>query len=116
MGIEDYRRQSEIYLQQGDEEFSRGDLRQASEKYWDAASRIVKAFAEKNGWVHNGHALLYKVVNRIADEIGDREIMGWFGNAVALHQNFYEGWFTRDEIEVNAEFTKSFIEKIKTLL
>jgi len=33
-----------------------------------------------------------------------------------LHTNFYEGWFTKDEVETNAKLVKKFVDKIKIIL
>ena len=50
-----YREQSRVFLAQAHfEELAKGDLQQASEKGWGAASQMVKAIAQertRNGWV-----------------------------------------------------------------
>ena len=68
-----------------------GDLLQASEKGWGATARMVKAVAETRGWRHSAHGDLYRVVNRLADELSDQRLRLLFRSANALHQNFYEG-------------------------
>ena len=69
-----------------------GDLLQASEKGWGAASRMVKAVAETRGWRNSTHGHLYDVINRLAEELGDDRVQILFRSASALHQNFYEGY------------------------
>ena len=69
-----------------------GDLLQASEKGWGAASRMVKAVAETRGWRNSTHGHLYDVVNRLAEETGDQRVRNLFRSASTLHQNFYEGY------------------------
>ena len=75
-----------------------GDLLQASEKGWGAASQIVKAVAESRGWDHRGHRGLFNSVNRVAEEFGNDEIKTLFYAANALHQNFYEGWMPEESV------------------
>ena len=68
-----------------------GDLLQASEKGWGAASQLVKAVAEARGWRHSTHGDLYRAVDRLADELPGQRLRLLFRSASALHQNFYEG-------------------------
>ena len=44
-----YREQSRIFLSEASEELVKGDLQQASEKGWGAASQMVKAIAQERG-------------------------------------------------------------------
>ena len=67
------------------------DLLQASEKGWGAAARMVKAVAEARGWRHTSHGDLYRVVNRVSNELGDPQLRKLFISANGLHENFYEG-------------------------
>ena len=76
-----------------------GDLLQASEKDWGAAAQMVKSVAEARGWSHNGHHQLWRAVNRLVEETGDREMRAVFRLAGALHTNFYEGWLPRENVE-----------------
>jgi hypothetical protein len=110
-----YIKQADNYLKEYEREIKKRNLRQASEKLWGAASQIVKAYAEKKRWAHNGHRELFKVVSKISKETGDEELKALFSNASALHTNFYEGWFTKDEVETNAKLVKKFVDKIKIL-
>ena len=84
------REQADVYWQQALQELEKGDLRQASEKGWGAASQMVKAVAEFKELRHDGHALLWAVV----DTFRDPELRADFGLANALHINFYEGWLS----------------------
>ena len=86
-----YRNQSKAFREQAHSELRAGDLRQASEKGWGAASQMIKAIAEARGWEHNHHRLLFEVVSRLGHEYDDREIGRLFGAANFLHSNFYEG-------------------------
>jgi len=116
MKVEDYICQSERFLQQAQEELNKGDIRQAGEKYWGAASQAVKAFAEKKGWKHDGHAWLFSSVDKISQEEKDDILKRQFGLAGMLHTNFYEGWLTEGEVKDYGLQTKEFVEKIKEIL
>jgi uncharacterized protein (UPF0332 family) len=111
-----YIEQANQFLQQGEEELNKGDIRQAGEKYWGAASQAVKAFAEKKGLRHDGHAWLFEAVDKISQEEKDDTIKGQFGLAGMLHTNFYEGWLTEGEIRYYGLQTKKFVDKIKGIL
>ncbi len=75
-----------------------GDLLQASEKGWGATARMVKAVAETRGWSHSSHGDLYRVVERLAEELGDPRVSNLFRSANALHQNFYEGYMPEEAV------------------
>ncbi|MEW6482954.1 MAG: PaREP1 family protein [bacterium] len=90
--------QADKYIGQGDKEIKNGDLRQAGEKYWGAATQILKAYCEMKGWPHDGHAKLFQDVGEISKELGDQKIREQFGLAGMLHINFYEGWLTKDDV------------------
>ena len=68
-----YREQSRIFLGQAQEELSKGDLQQASEKGWGAAAHMVKAIAQRRGWYDRGHRSLQQVINELHDETNDSE-------------------------------------------
>ncbi|MEK7814769.1 MAG: PaREP1 family protein [Chloroflexota bacterium] len=92
-----------------------GDLLQASEKGWGAAAHMVKGVAQRKGWQHDGHRELYHAVNRLAQEIGDRQIRLLFNSASALHSNFYENWMPREMIEDSLAQVGDFLEKLEGL-
>lgn len=100
------------FLAHAHDYLSRGDLLQASEKGWGAASRMVKAVAETRGWRHSTHGDLYRTVNQLAEESGDQRIRNLFRSASALHQNFYEGYMP---VETVADALKD-IDEITNLL
>jgi hypothetical protein len=103
-------------LLQGEGELEKGDFRQAGEKFWGAATQIVKAFAEDKGYRYDGHAWLFEVVDKISSQEENEVLKGQFGLAGMLHTNFYEGWLTEGEIRYYISQTKEFIKKIKEIL
>jgi hypothetical protein len=98
------------------EELERGDLRQASEKGWGAASQMVKAAAEIRQWDHQSHGDLHNVVRSLAVEIGDRSLRQLFNTAGSLHQNFYEGWQPAAVVRDNLEDVGTFVERMERIV
>ncbi|MDE0169252.1 MAG: PaREP1 family protein [bacterium] len=91
------------------------DLLQASEKGWGAAAQMVKSVAEAGGWPHNGHHELWRAVNLIVDQTGDRDIRTAFAAAAALHTNFYEGWLPRETVEHYLAQVDELVSKLEGL-
>ena len=91
------------------------DLLQASEKGWGATARMVKAVAESRGWDHNTHRDLHAVIRRLVTETGDPDIRTTFNAAGALHQNFYEGWLDRDDVEADLAQVAELVDKLEAL-
>ena len=111
-----YREQSRVFLEQAYRELREGDLRQASEKGWGAASQIVKAVASQRGWDHKHHRELFEVVYRLRRETGDRAISRLFEPANSLHTNFYEGMMAQDDVEDALERVGQFVDKLEALI
>ena len=95
-------------MRQAREEFARGDLRQASEKGWGAASQMVKAVAEARGLSHRSHADLFDVVS----DLKNPQLNAGFAFANALHTNFYEGWMNQDLVGQYLEGVDTFISTL----
>ena len=111
-----YREQSRIFLEQAYLELREGDLRQAAEKGWGAASQMVKAVAQEKGWEHSHHRELFEVVSRLRRETEDREISRLFEPANFLHANFYEGTMDQADVEDALERVGQFVDKLEALL
>ncbi len=103
-------------MAQAIEEWVKGDLRQASEKGWGAAAQMVKAVAEQRGWQHNNHRLLYQIMGRIVNEIGDRDICTLFLAASGLHTNFYEDGFPGQMVRDGLQDVGRLLDKLEPLL
>ena len=87
------------FMEQAEGEFSVGDVMQASEKGWGAAAHAVKAIAERRRWRHKSHRDLNRAARRIANELGRPRIRELFRRAGMLHENYYEGSLTEEEVE-----------------
>ena len=111
-----YVSQGRELLAQAWEELERGDLRQASEKAWGAASQMVKAVAETRGWVLQSHGDLHDVVASLAREVGDRSLRSLFGSAGSMRQNFYEGWLSTEVVRGYLEDVDVFVERMERIV
>lgn len=111
-----YARRSRRYLAQSGEELARGDLLQASEKGWGAASQMVKAIASERGWAHGRHDLLYDVVRRVVAETKDGEYTDLFLTAGSLHGNFYEEYLEAAAVRRGLTRVAQLVSKLEVLL
>jgi hypothetical protein len=111
--VEQYRELSEKYLAEAKELLSAGDLVQASEKLWGASALAVKGEAAKRGLQLEKHGALWGFVDRLSIERGDEELFKFFGEANALHRNFYEGEMAHKAIEVIARDIEKLTTKLK---
>ena len=113
--FEYYTSTSRAFMAQAETYLAQTDLLQASEKGWGAAAEMVKGIAEAKGWPHQGHAELYRVINRIATETGDREFSVHFHTASSLHINFYEGWLPKEMVEDGLVEVAQLLNKLENL-
>ena len=116
MTTERYQQASEHFLAQARRELADGDLAQASEKGWDAATQMLKAIAEQRGWEHHRHRHYHRAASRIRAETGDGEIRRLFDSASALHENFYENDMATDEVAERLDDVETLIDKLLPLL
>ena len=116
MQIARYRIASRELLRQAAEELATGDTRQASEKGWGGAAQMVKALAEQRGWDHHGHELLFRAVDRLAQETGDSELVVLFQAASGMHTNFYEDWYPSSSVEAGLRAMERLLDKLETLM
>ena len=114
--VEVYLRLSEDYLRAAEELYGKGDLPQASEKYWGAVTALLNAIAEQRGWEHYSHRDYDVIVNRLYEETGDESIMLDFSVAERLHANFYHNFMDRKAFEVHRQVVLGLIGKLKELV
>ena len=106
---------AEHYLARAEDELTKGDLRQASEKIWGAAALAVKAVAlrrEKRRLT--SHSELWEYISAL--KTADPSIGDLWRTAVSMHVNFYEGWAPRDEVEEALERVRTLLTKLKRLM
>ena len=110
---EKYAAMSQRYMEQAEEEFLKGDLGQASNKAWGSAALALKSIAERRGWNHNKHGLLYDISGQMADELGRPDLRVMFRSANAMHQNYYEDWMASDEVRDGIETAKEYLRLLE---
>ncbi len=111
-----YSSTSRKFLAQAEASLALDDLLQASEKGWGAAAEMVKGIAHARGWPHNGHRELFRIIDRLAEESGDEQLLTFFSTASALHVNFYEGWMTRNTVAVDLRQVAELLRKLEVSL
>ena len=87
-----YRERSRQFWRKARQELDAGDLQQASEKGWGAASLMVKAVADQRNLDHQVHGDIFRVVAALIRQTGDSDLRRLFHTANGLHGNFYENW------------------------
>ena len=101
-------------MRQSREELASGDVRQASEKGWGAATQIVKTIAELRGWEHGNEAALLKAVSRLASETGDDDIRRLFAITLAIYIDFY-GCYGAQDVTEGLDDVERFLNKLDLL-
>jgi hypothetical protein len=87
--VEMYLAASRWFWEEGMRLLEAGDVRQVSEKLWNAVVQAVKAYAEATGMPHDSRRLIWAAVRRLARN--NAEILTLFAAVEQLHINFYEG-------------------------
>jgi uncharacterized protein (UPF0332 family) len=114
--VDYHRERSRHFLSLVDDELTRGELEEASNKVWGAAAHAIKAVAERRGWQHHAHALLEEAVMRLIQEEGaPQHLFGQYMMASAYHQRFYGGAPPADGIRAGKEIIAEFIQTLETL-
>jgi uncharacterized protein (UPF0332 family) len=103
------------YLKEADALIEKNDYVQASEKFWGAASTIVKSVAAKKGVNIRSHEGLNRFVAKLKGELNDPELMRLFAAAGALHQNFYENWLPSEMVVDYGEAVKQLVKKLEAM-
>ena len=111
-----YRERSRAFLSKARLELHAGDLEQASEKGWGAASLMAKAAAEQLGLEHTIHRHLFRVVGHLERQTNDDELERLFHVANGLHGNFYENWFGSEQVERALGDVEQFVAKVEATL
>ena len=114
--IDNHIRTAERFLRHAEEQFEIGDMPQASEKAWGAAALMVKAVAQARGEVHYAHPFLSRLVDDLADEIGDERLSRLFDAAESLHTNFYENRFRAMGVRRRLRDVEEFVETMERIL
>ena len=114
--VEVYVKLHEKYLREAEELYSKGDLVQASEKYWGALTALLSVIGEKEGLPHYTHRDLRDIIEFLVEKTQDPEYSRLFSSAEALHANFYHNFMSRLSFKTHREDVIRLIQKIKKLL
>lgn len=114
--VQSYRERSRAFLVKARQELDAGDLEQASEKAWGAASLMVKAVAETRQIPHESHNGLWDIVGALRRETRDRNISRFFHVASGLHKNFYENRMDAAIVEEGISDVELFVDKVERLI
>jgi len=110
--VREYLEATRSLISQAREELERGDLRQASEKIWDACALAIKAYAlARKGLRLESHRELWLYKNEVARELGDW-VRTAFLKADSTHKNFYEELATREDVEDSLREVEKLVSAI----
>jgi hypothetical protein len=113
--VEHYQVLSERYHSEARELLNRGDLVQASEKFWGASALAVKRIVATRGLKLEKHGAVWAFVSRLARERNDNELILLLHAAQGLHRNFYENELDRKAVEITAERVELLLEKLSEI-
>ena len=109
--VADYEAQAREFLGKAREYLAQGDLHQASEKGWGAASHMARAVALAQGWSYDTHAEFSVVLNNAVLATGEDRLRELRGTANELHSNYY-----RRRRHLNAEIIARDLAGVSELL
>ena len=116
MTIQQRYRSALDFLDDADREFAAGDIRQASEKLWGAATDAVTAVALERGWRYHSHRDVKNAAFRLADEHDDRLMRADFDIAEKFHVNFYHNLMEDHELNRDRPAVIRFVHRALSLL
>ena len=90
---------------------AQGDLHQASEKGWGAASHIIKAVAAANNWQYESHDEFENVVLNARQRYRQWSLLDMSRAAEALHRNYY-----KRSLLLNAEVIRRDIQNVERMV
>ena len=114
--VEEHLQTARDFLSRSDEEFASGEVLQASEKLWGAATHAVMAAAKQRGWDSGKSYHRKVVVRRLYEESGDEILRGGFLAAETFHANFYHDFMEDYQIEEARPLVRDFLQRIFSLV
>ena len=110
-----YASMSREYMERAEDYLRQGDLKQASEKSWGAAACALKFIAERRGWQHQSHSLLFDISNQVAEELGRTDLRDMFQSAKSMHQNFYENWEPEEGVAYAVGRIRQYLNELEAV-
>ena len=116
-GVEHHRKTSIRLIRQARYELEKhGDRVQACDKTAGAVAHGVKAVAAARYWRSGSHNLRRRVVNLLAAEFDQPDLLTMQAFADQLHDNFYEDWMFEDEVRERLERVTGLLATFTELL
>ena len=109
--VADHLELAKDFLERSKSCLAQGDLHQASEKGWGAASHIVKAVAAANNWQYESHDEFENVVLNARQRYRQPSLLEMSRAAEALHRNYY-----KRTLLLNAEVIQRDVEAVETMV
>ena len=100
------------FLLDADREYEAGDILQASEKLWGAASHVVIAEMKNRGIESRTHRSMVEGVEMLAEELNTPSLSDWFIAAQRLHSNFYNGDLDDWNFLLHRRRARQFVEQL----
>ena len=116
MQQDDHVQTARYFLTASDREFEAGDIMQASEKLWGAATQVIIAAAMRRGWAFRSHRDLKSASERLSNEYRDRLLLEGFIAAEFFHRNFYHNEMEAAEVAANRPEVHRFVNRLLALL
>ena len=88
----------------------KGDYPRASEKLWDAVSLAVKASTGE--WNAEGPREIRRLVDRLFQQTGDRDLLRLYSVADSLRANASENFLSGESVRAYAEDVRALVEKL----
>ena len=104
------------FLGKAESEFEAGDILQASEKLWGAATHAIMANAQPRGWKFGSHRSMGQAVERLSDEFEDEFLRAGFGVAEKCHANYYHDFMEDHELLRARRIVPNFVERLLELM
>ena len=103
------------FLIDADRELEDGEIFQASEKLWGAASHVVIAEMHRRGIKQSSHGVMVRAVESLANEFEEPTLDFLFSSAEALHANFYHGFLDVDDVKRHRDRVNLFVNRMLEL-
>ena len=115
---QDRARTAQDLLADADADFASGDRLGGSKKMADAASRALKAVAERRGWRCDSREDEIMVAKRLSDETGDDFIASAFVGAVGsfYYNASYDFMECEDDFVLTRRLTRGFMRHVLALV
>lgn len=112
----DHAQISATFLRRGQAYLSNGDLLQASEKGWGAATHALKSYAAARSLTYINHSDFHYIVTELRMETRRDQIRFWERSANDLHQNFYDDDLSAQQIAECLDDVTNLVNLIRQLV